>query len=68
ATLNVTYPKNHAVWTNVILTATAATLGTQSSGTAIFNLQGLAGDYSSETTAPPGQTSPYGINNCETAF
>jgi hypothetical protein len=68
ATLNVTYPKNHAVWTNVVLTATAATIGTQSSGTAYFNLEGLAADYATQTVSPPGATSPYGINNCQTAF
>ncbi len=68
ALLTVTYPKDHSYWTNVSLVATAATLGTQSSSQANFQLLGLAADYASSEIAPPGKTSPYGVNNCETAF
>lgn len=68
AKLFVTYPKNHAIWTNVTMTATAATLGTQSTATVNFPLMGIAGDYNVGTVPPPGQISPYGINQCGVAF
>jgi hypothetical protein len=57
---NLIYPKDHAYWVAVGLTAAAIVNGTQSSTTATFWLPGLAQDYSSQTTAPPGANSPYG--------
>jgi hypothetical protein len=69
ATVTVSYPKDHAYWTNVVLTVTSSTTGTQSStSAAIMPLEGVAADYQSLTTSPPGATSPYGVNNCVTAF
>ncbi|MFI4938876.1 MAG: hypothetical protein ACHP7O_00795 [Burkholderiales bacterium] len=69
ATLTLTYPKDHAIWTNAELTVHASTLGTQSSASASINpLQGAAADYASQTVSPPGFYSPYGVNNCVTAF
>jgi hypothetical protein len=60
ASLNLIYPKDHAWWVAVRLTATATVAGTQSSTSADFWLPGLASDYTSKTVAPPGQFSPYG--------
>jgi hypothetical protein len=42
------------------LTATATVTGTQSSTSADFWLPGLSTDFETQTTAPPGPTSPYG--------
>jgi hypothetical protein len=59
ATVNITYPKDHAYYVAVKLTATATVSGSQNSTSAIFWLPGLAVDFNTETTAPPGPTSPY---------
>ena len=61
AAVNLIYPKDHAYWVAVRLTAAATVSGTQSSTSAIFWLQGLAADFTSETVDPPGLNSPYGI-------
>jgi hypothetical protein len=57
---HVTYPKDHAYYVKVKLTATAVVQGTQSSTSTTFLLPGLAADFNSLTVAPPGPTSPYG--------
>jgi hypothetical protein len=62
AAVNLIYPKDHALWVGVALTATATVQGTQNSATASFILPGLASDYTSQTIAPPGQFSPYGAS------
>ena len=56
--MNIIYPKDHAKWTAVELTATATVNGTQSSTSASFWLVGLATDYNNQTVAPPGENSP----------
>jgi hypothetical protein len=61
ATFQVVYPKDHAAWVTVALTATATVSGTQSTTSTQFQLEGAAADYSSATTAPPGEVSPYGV-------
>ena len=61
ASFNLIYPKDHAYWVAVRLTATATVSGTQSSSSAVFWLLGLASDYTSQTVEPPGLNSPYGI-------
>lgn len=61
ATVNIIYPKDHAYWVAVRLTATATVSGAQSSKSVDFWLPGLAADYNSQTTGPPGQISPYGV-------
>jgi len=61
ATVNLIYPKDHAYWVGVALTATATVAGTQNSTTANFLLPGLASDYASQSIAPPGPISPYGM-------
>jgi Bacterial Ig-like domain (group 1) len=63
ASVNLIYPKDHAFWVQVALTATATVQGTQNSATATFWLPGLAADYASQTVMPPGQISPYGENH-----
>jgi hypothetical protein len=60
ASVNLIYPKDHAYWVQVALTATATVSGTQNSTTAQFILPGLAADYTTQTNAPPGPVSPYG--------
>ena len=62
ATVNLIYPKDHADWVQVALTATATVSGTQNSTTASFVLPGLASDYTTQTVAPPGLFSPYGLS------
>ncbi|MGH8210609.1 MAG: beta strand repeat-containing protein [Steroidobacteraceae bacterium] len=59
--VNVTYPEDHALWVQVILTATASVNGTQSSTTAVFPLPIEASKIGSAGTSPPGVNSPYGI-------
>jgi hypothetical protein len=61
AAVNLIYPKDHAYWVAVALTATATVSGTQSSTTASFVLLGVATDYSNRGTSPPGAISPYGV-------
>jgi hypothetical protein len=60
AAVNLIYPRDHAYYVAVKLTATATVTGTQSSSSAVFWLQGLAADFNSQNIAPPGPTSPYG--------
>ena len=68
ASFNLIYPKDHSYWVAVKLTATATVSGTQSSTAAIFWLVGLADDFNTQTKAPPGPTSPYGIaSTCASA-
>ncbi|MGH8199779.1 MAG: beta strand repeat-containing protein [Steroidobacteraceae bacterium] len=61
ASLNLIYPKDHAYYVAVMLTATATVSGTQSSTSVQFWLPGEATDFSDSKTAPPGPVSPYGI-------
>lgn len=61
ATVNLIYPKDHSYWVAVRLTATATVQGAQSSTSVDFWLPGATTDYSQQNTAPPGQTSPYGV-------
>lgn len=63
ATVNIIYPKDHAYYVAIELTATATVSGTQSSTSVSFWLPGAAADFNTENTAPPGPTSPYGIAN-----
>jgi hypothetical protein len=60
--VNLIYPKDHANWVQVALTATATVAGTQNSTTATFILPGAAADYANQSQSPPGQYSPYGQN------
>jgi hypothetical protein len=60
ATVNIIYPRDHAQWVSVALTATATVQGTQNSTTSTFWLPILATDVGTATVEPPGQESPYG--------
>jgi hypothetical protein len=60
ASVNLIYPKDHAYWVVVKLTATATVSGNQSSTSASFLLPGLSTDYTTATVSPPGRYSPYG--------
>lgn len=62
-TVNLIYPKDHALWVVVRLTATATVNGTESSTSTDIELPLLASDVPSSPSAgsPPGQVSPYGI-------
>jgi hypothetical protein len=60
APVNIIYPKDHAMWVAVALTATATVQGTQNSTTATFFLPILATDIGSAAITPPGVVSPYG--------
>jgi hypothetical protein len=61
-TANVTiyYPEDHALWTQVKLTATATVAGTQTSTSAVFYLPILATYLTNTSATPPGYISPYG--------
>ncbi len=60
ATVNITYPKDHAYWVALKLTATATVAGSQNSTSAIFWLPGLTTDFTTQAVDPPGVISPYG--------
>ncbi len=59
----ITYPKDHATWTEVILEARSGVAGNDPPTTVTFFLAGLASDYSDLTVSPPGASSPFGVNN-----
>jgi Bacterial Ig-like domain (group 1) len=63
AAVNLIYPKDHAGWVQVALTATATVSGTQNSTTATFWLPGAAADYTNQAIPPPGVDSPYGTTS-----
>lgn len=59
---NLIYPKDHAEYVTITLTAVAAVQGTESSTSATFLLPALASDVNIAATAlPVGPISPYGI-------
>jgi adhesin/invasin len=60
AAVNIIYPRDHAMWVAVALTATATVEGTQNSTTATFFLPILAADIGNPKVDPPGIISPYG--------
>ncbi len=65
----ITYPKDHAYWAEYSLEARTGVTGNDPPTASLaFWLPGLASDYSSAATAPPGQYSPYGVNNTTPAL
>jgi Bacterial Ig-like domain (group 1) len=65
ANVSVTYPEDHALWVQVVLTATATVTGTQTSTTSIFWLPIASTYVTTSTQSPPGVNSPYGgANSC----
>jgi hypothetical protein len=68
ASVNVTYPEDHALWVQVLLTASTSVTGTQASTTSKFWLPMLAAYITNVNQSPPGSISPYGTNvNCHIA-
>jgi hypothetical protein len=63
--VKVVYPKDHAYYVEVRLTARASVQGTESSTQTVFFLPAAAEDFNNIQIAPPGTNSPFGIsNNC----
>jgi len=56
----LTYPKDHATWTEVTLEARTGVAGNDPPAVATFFLVGLASDYTDLNVSPPGALSPYG--------
>jgi hypothetical protein len=63
ALAKIEYAKAYAHWAQVTLRATVGgtVAGTESSDTTSFELPGLASDYTSLSSTPPGQPSPFGM-------
>lgn len=59
--VTVTYPRDHAYWTEVSLIAKAVVNGTESTATSTFILLGALGDYTCTVNPPGGTLSPYGV-------
>jgi len=64
--INLTYAQDHAYWTDVVLTARATVAGSESTTSVTITLPGISSDYGDQAVAPPGFTSPYGVNICAT--
>ncbi len=62
ARICVFYPQNYAQWLEATLTAKASVTGSEFSKSSVFTLQVLAADVASETSAPPNQFSPFGVD------
>jgi hypothetical protein len=63
----ITYPSDHAYWTEVLLTGTAVVQGTETTATATIILPGVATDYNRQNISPPGAISPFGDSANEPA-
>ena len=60
ATFNLQYGEQFAPWATVRLTARASVAGTESKQSIMYDLQGLASDFTNETVPPAGVVSPFG--------
>jgi hypothetical protein len=68
ALIDVYYPQEYAYWLEVTLEARTTVQGTEFAESTTFIPPGSTEDFSSEDTAPPGLTSPFGTDgNCATA-
>jgi len=63
ALVKVMYPKDHADYVQVRLTATTTVQGTEASTSATFWLPSAAPDVNKQNVGPPGPVSPYGVSN-----
>ena len=61
ATVSIIYPRDRAFWLDVDMTIRGTVSGTEARYVAYTRLPGLALDYQSATTSPPGRFSPYGV-------
>jgi hypothetical protein len=62
ATISMIYPRDRAYWLDVDFTIRGAVSGSEATYVGYTLLPGLAADYNSATTAPPGVVSPYGTS------
>ena len=60
ATFNLQYGEQFVPWATVRLTARASVAGTESKQSIMYDLQGLASDFTKETIPPAGVVSPFG--------
>jgi hypothetical protein len=67
ANVTVLYPQEYAYWLEVALEARTSVQGTEFRANSTFLLPGLVGDFSNQNSAPPGPTSPFGVNACGVA-
>jgi hypothetical protein len=58
------YTKQYAHWVTIKLTARVEVAGSEDTDEVTFTLWGAAADYATETSAPPGQSSPYNPYPC----
>lgn len=61
ALINVLYPQEYAFYLDVDLEVRASVSGTEFVRTSHFTLPGLASDFASASTSPPGMVSPFGV-------
>jgi hypothetical protein len=61
ALFKINYPKDHAGWVDIRLTARATVSGSESSSSVPFSLRVLASDISNLEVNPPGLLSPFGV-------
>ncbi|TSJ91500.1 Ig-like domain-containing protein [Chitinimonas sp. BJB300] len=61
ALFKISYPKNHAGWVKVRVTARATVNGSESSSSELFLLTIAASDVGDLKVSPPGATSPFGV-------
>jgi hypothetical protein len=67
AIVDVYWPQEYAYWLEVTLEARTAVQGTESAESTTFLLDGAASDFQSDSTAPPGPSSPFGTDgDCAT--
>jgi hypothetical protein len=67
AVATVTYPKNHAYWTEVTLEARTGVTSNDPPAYTTFFLSGLSNDYADTNFDPPGKFSPWGVGDDGTA-
>jgi hypothetical protein len=69
AMVSLRYPADRAYWNNVEVKVSGTVGGTETTPRSmVFPLGGIASDYTDDTVAPPGATSPYGSSpSCTTA-
>jgi len=61
ATITLTYAESYVPWVELLLTASATVVGTESRTDAQFVVDGLSSDFNSAAVAPAGVTSPFGL-------
>ena len=63
AVASIAYAKSYATWIAEDLEARAGTVGNDPPSVVAVFFPGAAADYTSQSVAPPGQTSPYGVGS-----